>query len=127
MAVCTYHKLVQLNFVQTLKQRVMSIKILFIEGGSFGMAILTIELILLLLAAWKAPAWVKEIGLIALATGIIWTFLGCYQACDAIQKAGDISMNVIAGGLKVMQIPLIYGVGIYLLSLIFRIVQKPRI
>ncbi len=105
----------------------MSIKTLFLAGGSFGMAILTIELILLILAAWKAPAWVKEIGLIALATAIIWTLLGSYQVCDVIQKAGSLSMNVIAGGLKVMQIPLIYGVGIYLLSLIFRIIQKPRI
>lgn len=105
----------------------MSIKILFFEGGPFGMAILTIELILLILAAWKAPAWVKEIGLIALATSLFWTFLGSYQVCDAIQRAGDLSMNVIAAGLKVMQIPLIFGVGIYLLSLIFRLIQKPRI
>lgn len=105
----------------------MSIKILFFEGGTLAMTILTIELILLLLAAWKAPAWVKEIGLIALATTVLDTFDSIYHVCDAIQVAGDISMDVLAGGLKVMQIPLMYGVGIYLLSLILRIIKKPRI
>ena len=66
----------------------MSIKILFFEGGTLAMTILTIELILLLLAAWKAPAWVKEIGLIALATTVLDTFDSIYHVCDAIQVAG---------------------------------------
>ena len=38
---------------------------LFSEGGPWGMSLLTVELICLLFAAWKAPAWVKEIGLLA--------------------------------------------------------------
>lgn len=116
-----------LTLRKPLNQNIMSIKILFFEGGPFGMAILTIELILLILAAWKAPAWVKEIGLIALASSLIFTFLGSYQICEVLHKTGDLPMNVIAAGLKVVQIPLIYGVGIYLLSLIFRLIQKPRI
>ncbi len=91
------------------------------------MTILTVQLMLLILAAWKAPAWVKEIGLITLTTCVIYTLLSAYQVCIAVQLAGDIGMGVMAGGFKVMLIPLIYGVSIYLLSLIFRIVQKPRI
>ena len=51
----------------------MSIRSLFLEGGVFGMTLLTIVLILIILAAWKAPAWVKELGLIALMTGVLWT------------------------------------------------------
>ena len=47
---------------------------LFVEGGAIFMSILTIMLLALLLAAWKAPAWVKEIGIIALVLGIFGTF-----------------------------------------------------
>lgn len=91
------------------------------------MILLTLELVLLILAAWKAPAWVKEIGLLAISTAIIYDLYGYYIACDAIQKAGGISGNVIAGGVKVSLIPIMYGMGIYILSLIFRLIQKPRI
>jgi uncharacterized protein YebE (UPF0316 family) len=103
------------------------IRSLFIEGGVFGMTLLTVELILLILAAWKAPAWVKEIGIIALMTGIMWTFHGLYQINDIISQAGDISMGVIAGGLRITLISVQYGGLIYIVSLIMRIIQKPRI
>ena len=100
---------------------------LFVEGGSLFMTILTIEFILLILAAWKAPAWVKEIGTIALVTGLLSTLLGLHQGFDAIQAAGGISISVFCGGLKVALIPMIYGMLIFLVSLVIRIVQKPRI
>ena len=35
---------------------------LFVEGGLAGMIAITVLLICLFLAAWKAPKWVKEIG-----------------------------------------------------------------
>ena len=44
----------------------------FLAGGLGPMSILSIILVFLLFAAWKAPNWVKEIGLIALAFGLIW-------------------------------------------------------
>ncbi len=100
---------------------------LFIEGGPLFMGLLTIELVFLLIAAWKAPAWVKEIGLMALITGILGTLIGLQQACDAIERAGDISLGIMAGGMKVALITVIYGGLIYVASLIIRIVQKPRI
>ena len=100
---------------------------LFIEGGSLFMTILTIEFILLILAAWKAPAWVKEIGIIALVTGILSTLLGLHQAFDAIKEAGGIPVPILCGGLKVALIPTLYGILIFLVSLVIRIVQKPRI
>ena len=40
------------------------------------MSILTVELICLLFAAWKAPAWVREIGLLVLVTDLIWQLKG---------------------------------------------------
>lgn len=100
---------------------------LFLAGGKLGMSILTVELICMLFAAWKAPAWVKEIGLLALATGIICELLGLFSAFGAIQAAGDISMGLLAGGLRVACIPIIYGLLIYAASLVIRMLQKPRI
>ncbi len=91
------------------------------------MSILTLELIALLLAAWKAPGWVKEIGKIAALSGVLWTLLGFYGAAEAIHQAGDVSQGLLFGGLRVCTIPLIYGLFIYLLSLVLRIVQKPRL
>jgi biopolymer transport protein ExbB/TolQ len=91
------------------------------------MSILTLELIALLFAAWKAPAWVREIGLIALVTGLFSTMLGFAQAAAAIQAAGDISPSFVWGGVRVALITIMYGTLIYLVSLVIRIVQKPRL
>jgi apolipoprotein N-acyltransferase len=100
---------------------------LFVEGGVLGMSLLTLELIAILLAAWKAPAWVKEGGLIALVTGVLWTLVGISEMAIAIHTAGDIAPGMVWAGLKVTIIPLYYCLFIYLASLIIRIVQKPRL
>jgi hypothetical protein len=105
----------------------VSIPQLFVMGGLGGMIIITVLLIALLLAAWKAPKWVKEIGLGALVAGIFFTLVGLTQMFDAIQTFGHISFSVTCGGLKVALIPTIYGLCIYFLSLILRVIQKPRI
>jgi biopolymer transport protein ExbB/TolQ len=91
------------------------------------MGLLTIVLVFLFIAVWKAPAWVREIGHIALILGFLSTLLGFAQAGDAISKAGDVSMDLIASGIKIALIPTIYGGLIYLVSLIMRIILKPRI
>ena len=44
-----------------------SIIYLFVEGGYLGMSMITILLTLIFFAAWKAPAWVENIGKIAFA------------------------------------------------------------
>jgi hypothetical protein len=99
----------------------------FVEGGLGGMIIITVLLIALLAAAWKAPNWVKEIGIAALVVSVFWTVCGLHQAAGVIQMAGDISPAVVWGGVKVMTISLLYGLAVYFLSLIIRIIQKPRI
>ena len=104
-----------------------SIARLFVEGGMGMMIIITLFLIGLFLAAWKAPKWVKEIGLGGLVTGVFATLLGILQACDVIQAFGDVSPSVICGGLKVALIPVLYGLIVYFISLVIRVVQKPRI
>ena len=100
---------------------------LFHLGGIPWMTALTIILLTLLLAAWKAPAWVKEIGKIALVVGVVSILIDFYAVAGAISVAGDISQSVIWGGLRVALISPIYGFIIYLVSLVIRIIQKPRI
>lgn len=90
------------------------------------MTLLTVELVALLLAAWKAPAWVKETGAIALVTGILGTVAGVFDMATAIQRAGDIAGGMIWGGFRVAMITAVYGLLIYLVSLVVRIAQKPR-
>ena len=104
-----------------------SVSQFFVEGGVPGMIVLTLFLIALLLAAWKAPGWVREIGLGALVTSVFWTLLGLYQMFGAIQMMGDVRFPVICGGLRIAMISTFYGLIIYFISLLIRIVQKPRI
>ena len=100
---------------------------LFVEGGYVFMSIITLMLVALFFAAWKAPAWIKEIGLLALAFGFLGTLLGFRSAAEFIQSQAEISPNVIWGGVKVGLIPVVYGIIVYLVSLVLRIIKKPRI
>ena len=112
---------------ETIEKPGVSIFTLFVEGGTGFMIVITLLLIAMLLAAWKAPRWVKEIGIGALVAAIFATLLGFVQICDALQMFGDVSPAVLAGGLKVAMIPILYGLIVYFISLIIRIIQKPRI
>jgi hypothetical protein len=100
---------------------------LFYIAGIPDMTVLTIILLALLLAAWKAPAWVKEIGIIALVVGVLSTLIGFYIASVDIGKAGGIDSHIAWSGMGVAVITTMYGLFIYLLSLVIRIIQKPRI
>ena len=92
------------------------------------MSIISLLLVGMFFAAWKAPAWVKEIGLFALAFGSMWTLIGFIQMAAILQAEPDwVSPNVIWGGVKVAPIPAVYGFIVYLISLILRIIKKPRI
>ena len=100
----------------------------FISGGPIGMCGITVFLVALFFAAWKAPAWVREIGLGALAFAMIYTLIEFSMAAYFIQGCeDDISVNVIAGGISVGLIPAIYGLIVYLISLVIRVIQKPKI
>ena len=111
---------------------------LFLEGGIWFMSILTILLVAIFFAAWKAPRWVKEIGSIARAFGFFSLLLGLRQMFEALQEIGSqkeavtslfdlVSPGVLLGGLKVAMIPVIYGIIIYIVSRIVCIVQKPKL
>ena len=112
---------------ETIERASVSIPQLFVEGGLVWMIGISLFLIAIFIAAWKAPRWVKEIGIGALVFAIFGTLLGLAQVFDAIQMIGDISPAVICGGLKVTLITTFYGLIVYFVSLIIRVIQKPRI
>jgi hypothetical protein len=103
------------------------------------MIILTILLVAVFFAAWKAPRWIKEIGILALVFGFLTLLIGFYQMFEALQEVsmslGEsvtglfdlISPGVFFGGMKVGLIPLFYGIIVYMVSLVLRIVKKPRL
>lgn len=111
---------------------------LFLEGGIWFMSILTILLVAIFFAAWKAPRWVKEIGSIACAFGFFSLLLGLRQMFGVLQEVAAayetvtsvfdlISPGVFFGGFKVAMIPVLYGIIIYIVSRIVCIVQKPKL
>ena len=101
---------------------------LFIAGGMEFMSVLTLLLALLFLAAWKAPAWVRDIGTIALAFGILSHLIGIYLALDDLIRCGnDLSITVIYAGYRVSLITVLYGFIIFIISRIIHICLTPRI
>lgn len=91
------------------------------------MSVITILLVLLLFAAWKAPRWVREIGHLTLALALIMTLIPLRQVAAVIIEAGDISPLLLWRGVYNLTIVPIYALIVYGISLIIRIVQKPRL
>lgn len=75
----------------------------------------------------ESPAWVKEIGLLAPVTAFVYMLIGYSEAMRAVQQAGDISPALLAGGSRAAFILLVYALLIYAVSLVLRMLQKPRI
>ena len=100
---------------------------LFVSGGYLNMSIITLLLVALFFAAWKAPAWVKETGLAALATGWLWTVCEFMAMAKAIVECEpDVDMYIVWAAVPSALIPAAYGLVVYIISLIIRIVRKPK-
>lgn len=109
---------------------------LFNMGGPLFMGILTILLVILLaitvcfllsIGSGKATGsdsfrhrltYLKSLGLFTLITGILGQLIGLMTAFSAIERAGDISPAILAGGLKISMITTLYGISIYMLSIL---------
>ena len=109
---------------------------MFYMGGPLFMGILT--LILICIVAWaiyhlfpvltgkeislsktkSKLKHIKTLGSFAAVFGILGQLIGLYQAFAILEEKGNISQSLIAGGLKVSMIPTLYGVIIFLLSLL---------
>lgn len=112
---------------ETIERASVTLPQLFVEGGLGWMIGISLFLIALFIAAWKAPRWVREIGIGALIFAIYGTLMGILQVLDAMQMIGDISPAVLCGGLKVTLIPTFYGLIVYFISLVIHVIQTPRI
>ena len=60
----------------------------------------------------------KSIGLFALITGILGQLVGFRAMFFAIEKAGDINPALVYAGINVTMIVTIYGIVIYLISIL---------
>lgn len=111
-------------------------KELFYMGGPLFMGILTVLFVIMLAAAvyfayltgsGKAAeqknylhrlTYLKSLGLFTMIMGILGQLIGLFSAFKAIEAAMDISPAIMAGGLKVSLITTLYGILIYLISIL---------
>ena len=112
---------------ETIETPGWSLARFFMDGGMTGLIVLTLLLIALFLAAWKAPRWVREVGIAALVLSIFLTGIGLFQIFGLMDQFGSEVFPLIGGGLQIAIIPLLYGLIIYFISLVIRLVQTPRI
>jgi hypothetical protein len=96
---------------------------LFMMGGPLFMGILTVVFLLMIVAAVRNSGE-KELGLLALAVGFLGQLIGLFGAFEGIEQMGGVSQAMLAGGLKVSSITSIYGLLIYIVSLLIQIVKK---
>lgn len=89
------------------------------------MGMLTLIFIVLVISVVLKKG-VKELGLLALALGFLGQLIGLMGAFEGIEAMGGVSQSMLAGGLKVSSITSIYGLLIYIISLIVQVVQRFR-
>lgn len=106
----------------------MTLSQTFMAGGWHFMALITLALICALFAAWKAPAWVKPLGKVAIAIGVLSFLMGVQDMADCCAKAGsEIPFSVYCSGFKVALIAPIYSIIVYVIITIADTVRRPRI
>lgn len=106
----------------------MTLSQTFMAGGWHFMALITLALICALFAAWKAPAWVKPLGKVAIAIGILSFLMGVQDMADCCAKVGsEIPFSVYCSGFKVALIAPIYSIIVYVIITIADTMRRPRI
>ncbi len=97
------------------------------EGGPFFMYPILFVLILIIILTIKGIvnrkgnnsktiSLISSFGLFIVAWGILGQTIGLITAFDAIESAGDISMSVMAGGLKVSLLTTLFGLVTFIIS-----------
>ena len=98
-----------------------------LSADPYGITLITLCLIALFFVAWKAPAWVKEVGLAGLAVGVFWTLCEFMAMAHAIQDCGDdVDSYIIWGAIPIGLIPAAYGIIVYFISLITQGDREPQ-
>ena len=89
---------------------------LFYEGGILFMSIISFFLLMTFISFYLHNDKLKTYGNLALASGILGSFIGIYSALGVIQQVGNVSQAILADGFKVSFISLIYGIIVYIVS-----------
>lgn len=106
----------------------MTLSQTFMAGGWHFMALITLALVCAMFAAWKAPAWVKPLGKVVLAIGVLSFLMGVQDMADCCAKVGsEILFSVYCSGFKIALIAPIYSIIVYVIITIADTVRRPRI
>ena len=97
---------------------------LFLQGGVLTMSLLTFLLICVVIAFSKKQKILKALGLLAFIVGLLSAVLGLYSVFSVIEQVGNASPSIIAGGIKVAFTSLIYGLTIFVISLVLDVIVK---
>ena len=63
-------------------------------------------------------SYLKTLGALTMSIGLLGTFIGLYSAFIGIEAMDGVSQAMLAGGLKVASITGLYGIIIYVFSII---------
>ena len=99
---------------------------LFLQGGVLTMSLLTFLLISVIIAFSKKQELIKSLGVLAFIIGLLSAILGLYSAFNVIEQMGDVAPAILAGGVRIAFTNLIYGLIIYMISLVLDIIGKWR-
>ena len=80
------------------------------------MSIISFFLLMTFISFYLHNDKLKTYGNLALASGILGSFIGIYSALGVIQQVGNVSQEILADGFKVAFISLIYGIIVYIVS-----------
>jgi len=110
---------------------------LFMQGGPLFMGILTLILISLLAVFIvsmlrkddvqqrnRTIYLLKTIGTLGLVVGILGQLIGLYSAFSIMETGTEISTAMLAGGIKVSMTTTLYGLLIYIVSLLCTLVLR---
>ncbi|MBQ4821123.1 MotA/TolQ/ExbB proton channel family protein [Aquimarina sp. MMG016] len=115
------------------------------EGGMFFMFPIFIMLLLVLFLVVKSILGIlkghsglqkniqliNSIGLLTLVWGMLGQLIGIIGMFDSVEKIGEISTHIFAGGLKVSALPPVFGFFVFIISriatIIFTWIQKENV
>jgi hypothetical protein len=109
----------------------MNITEIHVEGGILFMGVLSLLFIAVLSTGIssivKKQGFMlklsQELALFALVWGILGQLLGLFGAFSAIETVGEVSQEILAGGLKVSSYPTLYGLIIFLVAKLIKLIS----
>lgn len=110
-----------------------TISMLFTLGDPKWIIPIALCLVGVLVAAWKAPRWVREIGLAALVFGLLsfairWHLGIASLEGELIMLGGNekISPNILVDAIRQSMIAPIFGICVFIASQIIALVQSSK-